>query len=56
MSVNVSKYLGWALLCATAMTLIAGCGKKDDPIAQAERKEVAKAVSAPGIARCQKRT
>ncbi len=33
-----------------AATLIAGCGKKDDPIAQAEKKDVATGVAAPGIA------
>ena len=30
--------------------LVAGCGKKDDPIAQAEKTDVAKGVAAPGIA------
>ena len=34
----------------TATALVAGCGKKDDPIAQAEKKDVAKGVSAPSIA------
>jgi hypothetical protein len=33
--------LKWALLCVVAVALVAGCGKKDDPIAQAERKDVA---------------
>jgi hypothetical protein len=27
-----------------------GCGKKDDPVAQAEKKDVAKGIAAPGIA------
>ncbi len=40
----------WVLLCLVAVTLIAGCGKKDDPIAQAEKKDVARGVSAPSIA------
>ena len=31
-------------------TLVAGCGKKEDPIAQAEKKDVAKGVAAPSIA------
>ena len=30
--------------------LVAGCGKKDDPVAQAEKKDVAKGVPAPSIA------
>ena len=30
--------------------MTAGCGKKDDPIAQAEKRDVAKGVPAPGIA------
>jgi hypothetical protein len=42
--------LNWVLLCAFAATLIAGCGKQDDPIARAEKKDVAKGVAAPGIA------
>ncbi|MFH0340822.1 MAG: DUF1254 domain-containing protein [Chromatiales bacterium] len=32
------------------MALLAGCGKKDDPIAQAEKKDAAKGIVAPGIA------
>ena len=39
----------WILVAAVAMTLVAGCGKKDDVIAQAEKKDVAKGVTAPGI-------
>jgi hypothetical protein len=39
----------WVLLFAAATTLIAGCGKKDDAISQAEKKDVAKGVAAPGI-------
>jgi len=35
---------------AIGLGLLAGCGKKDDPIAQAEKKDVAKGVAAPGIA------
>ncbi len=38
------------MLGALAVTLVAGCGKKDDPVAQAEKKDVAKGVPAPGIA------
>ena len=50
MRTSASKFLKWVLLCAVAATLIAGCGKQDDPIAQAEKKDVAKGVAAPGIA------
>jgi hypothetical protein len=39
----------WAVLVAAAATLIAGCGKKDDAISQAEKKDVAKGVAAPSI-------
>jgi hypothetical protein len=34
----------------TATALMAGCGKKDDTIAQAGKKDVAKGIAAPGIA------
>ena len=39
----------WVFLFAAATTLIVGCGKKDDVISQAEKKDVAKGVPAPGI-------
>ena len=39
-----------AVAAAIAAALLTGCGKKDDPIAQAEKKDVAAGVSAPGIA------
>jgi hypothetical protein len=39
----------WAAIIAATAALIAGCGKKDDPIAQAEKKDVAKGVAAPSI-------
>ena len=45
-----SRMLKWALPCAAALALIAGCGNKDDPIVQAEKKDVAKGLPAPGIA------
>ena len=38
------------LLCVLAATLGAGCVTKDDPVAQAEKKDVAKGVPAPSIA------
>ena len=44
-----AKGLRWMLVWVVAATLIAGCGKKDDPIAQAERNDVAKGVAAPSI-------
>ncbi len=44
-----SALLKWVVLFATATTLVAGCGKKDDVIAQAEKKDVAKGVPAPSI-------
>lgn len=45
-----SNIRNWAILLVAATMLVAGCGKKDDPIAQAEKKDVAKGVAAPGIA------
>ena len=50
MKLRFSRYLCIALICALGAFLVAGCGKKDDPVAQAEKKEVAKGVPAPGIA------
>ena len=44
-----SRYLRVALICALGAFLVAGCGKKDDPVAQAEKKDVTKGVPAPGI-------
>jgi hypothetical protein len=45
-----SAWARWAAIVVTAAGLIAGCGKKDDPIAQAEKKDLAKGVAAPSIA------
>jgi hypothetical protein len=39
-----------ALVVGLALAVVAGCGKKDDPITQAEKKDAAKGVAAPGIA------
>jgi len=50
MRTGASQFLKWALLCAVAATLIAGCGKKDDPTAQAKKEDAAKGVPAPSIA------
>jgi hypothetical protein len=39
------------VLCgAVVLALLTGCSKKDDPVAQAEKKDVAKGVAAPSIA------
>jgi hypothetical protein len=38
------------VLLASAATLLAGCGEKDDPIAKAEKRDEARGVAAPGIA------
>jgi hypothetical protein len=43
------KCLRWALLLAATATLISGCGKKDDSIAQAGKSDRAKGVAAPSI-------
>jgi hypothetical protein len=45
-----SKFVNLAFLIIAATTLAAGCGKKDDSVAQAEKKDAAKGVAAPGIA------
>jgi hypothetical protein len=42
--------LGAVLAVGLTLAVVAGCGKKDDPITQAEKKDVAKGVAAPGIA------
>ena len=47
---NAQRRLFGALLAIViTLGLLAGCGKKDDPIAQAEKKDVAKGVAAPSI-------
>ena len=43
-------FLQSIVLCAGMATLIAGCAKKDDPIAQAVQQDKASGVAAPGIA------
>ena len=50
MNVQISTCIRWVAIVAATATLIAGCGKKDDPIAQAEKKDVAKGVAGPSIA------
>jgi len=49
MSTATTKTLKWALF-AVAVTLIAGCAKKEDAISQAEKKDAAAGVPAPSIA------
>ncbi len=44
------KTLRWAVFAAAAMTLLAGCAKKNDAISQAEKKDAAQGVPAPSIA------
>jgi len=48
MSTRSSGLLKWAVVLGAAI-LIAGCGKKDDSISQAEKKDVAQGVAAPSI-------
>ena len=50
MKTSLFQFLKWVVLGAAAATLIVGCGKKDDPIAQAEKKDKAKGIAAPGVA------
>jgi hypothetical protein len=45
-----STCVKWVAVIAAAAALVAGCDKKDDPIAKAEKKDVARGVAAPGIA------
>ena len=50
MTTRTSLLLRTTLLVALAAVLSAGCGKKDDPVTQAAKKDVAAGVPAPGIA------
>ena len=50
MKFGTSHALRLALCGAVAAFLVAGCGKPNDPVAQAEKKDVAKGVPAPSIA------
>ena len=40
----------WALSAMLVVSLVAGCGKKDDAISQAAKQDAAKGIPAPGIA------
>jgi hypothetical protein len=50
MKARFSTYMKLGVAFATAAALLAGCGKKEDPIAKAEKKEAAKGIPAPSIA------
>ena len=50
MNVENSRCLRWAIACAAATMLLAGCGKQPDSISQAEKADAAKGVPAPSIA------
>ena len=45
----MTRCMKWVAIFTSAATLIAGCGKQDDPIAQAEKKDAAKGIAAPSI-------
>lgn len=49
MKPDYSACIKWVAILAVASTLIAGCDKKEDPIAQAEKKDVAQGIAAPSI-------
>ena len=50
MSKRKLSIVGCALGGILAATLLGGCGKQDDAITQAEKKDVAKGVPVPSIA------
>jgi len=50
MTLIVSRTLRIVLVCAMGALVVAACGKPNDPVAQAEKKDVAKGVPAPSIA------
>jgi len=50
MKIFNSRLTRCIVLAVAATTFAAGCGKKDDPIAKAEKKDEARGVPAPGIA------
>ena len=49
MKSRFSASFEWMVVVTAALALFAGCGKKDDPVAAAEKKEVAQGVAAPSI-------
>jgi hypothetical protein len=50
MNMKASAMLPWAVVAIDAASLVAGCGKPADPVIQAENKDIAKSIPAPGIA------
>jgi hypothetical protein len=44
-----SACLKWVAIFAAAATLLASCGKKDDPISEAKKTDAAKGIAAPSI-------
>jgi hypothetical protein len=46
---GLSTFMKWAAVVAAVAALVAGCGKKDDTISQAEKKDESKGIAAPGI-------
>jgi hypothetical protein len=44
------RFLSGVLGIAIGLGLLASCGKKDDPINQAEKKDATKGIAAPSIA------
>ncbi len=50
MQTKTTSVLKAALLGGVLATFVAGCGKKDDPVAQAAKKDVAASLPAPSIA------
>jgi hypothetical protein len=49
MTSTIGKVLRGFLICAVVAGTLAGCGKKNDPVAQAGKHDVAAGVPAPGI-------
>jgi hypothetical protein len=49
MNPGYSPSLKWAVTLLAAATLMTGCDKRDDPVTQAEKNDVAQGVPAPGI-------
>ena len=50
MKFPIARFLRVALICVLGAILATGCGKQNDSVAQAEKKDVAKGVPAPSIA------
>lgn len=50
MAIAASEVMKLPVLLAAALLLIAGCGKKEDAVSQAAKRDEAKGIGAPGIA------